>query len=935
MPRRQASNTVGNAPITRPPPQRVGRDWHIPREHPLTALLQSTCAGLEFHLEDGQTDMLVVPTHLMLGVLLALGVPRPGSAPSIRQSASDAGGWRGFTLTDDKMVELADLAADLIGTFEGDDTLTLDHRSWLRCMRPLAQTIADDPRSELQASHFTLLQPLAQPPPAPRPRSAAGGPRGRTGGRRHRSSGDAEEETAEGEDEALSEARAAPRAEVEDPGRFIEGIPLTDFALPHSPLPLEGLGHFRLLLGPGGPPATVRCELWRVAAMRAALGPTGVMATRPSDPLLGSVFPGVFRQTLLDESYRSGQLDDATLRDELVDGITLASGTPAERQSIELRRLPNMLDDQHAVLRQLLRGLGPHEAHERVERLSALYLRGREQQPIRLRLRDIEAQLAARRGLIERHISEHEHDGAGGEQVMALLNAEHAATAEIGRGALGGMASGSVVHDGMAPAAPPSRTVRREALIRAHDEAAFLGFCSRWEGQDVTANGPAVWDDANTCGSAALISFGATMDRETTFDGSHPIYGQLRLIQGDRRQGYAEAQMREDSGAVPVPEMRAWTWSEAAFKLWLARRFDEIDFVNGDSGVLGLLNLKEVNGFAAVPKAQIWAVPAVLDYARPFIHRTFTHQGFAHVSSNGYTIATLIDLHKENLLWCRDLGGALVAAQTEFMVQSFLRELKRIGLRTLAKDRAVDPTSVKYDTVAAFGCDYERETKLRKETIEPVRTLRRAMPELLPAPAPKVIEGVRGTPPSDRGAGGAGRGAGSSAGGDGGGGARAAKGRGGDPRPTQPGGVQGRAGQGAAPPAVVDPPGSRASLAFWLGNGRGQGDLMLGGDVYDIDKIAAKYSLGRADKDWPVLLSSKPGAAKLTLCPCPQHSAHRGGLSAPAHTAPPGWDPDFNNKNFKREATAAERARRPDPAPKSHAKGAAAAPRARKRRLSA
>ena len=90
MPRRQASNTAGNAPITRPPPQRVGRNWHIPREHPLTSLLQSTDAGLVFHLEEGQPDMLVVPTHLMLGVLLALGV-LPPQLPRLKPGALKGG----------------------------------------------------------------------------------------------------------------------------------------------------------------------------------------------------------------------------------------------------------------------------------------------------------------------------------------------------------------------------------------------------------------------------------------------------------------------------------------------------------------------------------------------------------------------------------------------------------------------------------------------------------------------------------------------------------------------------------------------------------------------------------------------------------------------------------------------------------------------------
>ena len=490
-------------------------------------------------------------------------------------------------------------------------------------------------------------RPAAGTPAAGAPARAA--PPAARSGRRLRSR--AAVAGAEAEEEAVPLA-AAPaggaRAEApaeEQPGSFIDEIPVQSFKVPASPLPLEGLGALLLLLGHGrgfgGPAAgmAVAAELLRSATLQAVPGGATGSTGPPSDALLASLFPTVLRRVLLDDELRSGRLDADELRGELLDGIALLRCQPAERQAVESRRLDNMLRTApHPMLRVVLRGLPPHAAHEQVERLSALYLRGRERQPLRLRLGDIEAQLVKRKGMIEQHMEQHEIVGThlgGHEELMGMLSAELQATGgsqggahdrDVSRG-VGGDASDGV--HGM-------RTLRREALTRAHDQAGFRGFWERWRGADFTASPSAIWADATSCGSAALTSFAATMDREgAVFDGTHPVYGQLRLIQANRRQAYADAQMLEPDGSVPVPEMRAWEWSEPAFHLFLACKFDEIDYVNGDGGILGLLNLREVNGYAPVPRTQIWSVPAVLDHAIPFIHRTFTHRGYAHVTTAG------------------------------------------------------------------------------------------------------------------------------------------------------------------------------------------------------------------------------------------------------------------------------------------------------------
>jgi hypothetical protein len=57
--------------------------------------------------------------------------------------------------------------------------------------------------------------------------------------------------------------------------------------------------------------------------------------------------------------------------------------------------------------------------------------------------------------------------------------------------------------------------------------------------------------------------------------------------------------------------------------------------------------------------------------------------------------------------------------------------------------------------------------------------------------------------------------------------------------------------------ATSDKPSAKASLSKYLDGGK---KLLLTGRVYDIEAIADKFNLKRADHCWPVLLSTKPGA---------------------------------------------------------------------------
>jgi hypothetical protein len=83
---------------------------------------------------------------------------------------------------------------------------------------------------------------------------------------------------------------------------------------------------------------------------------------------------------------------------------------------------------------------------------------------------------------------------------------------------------------------------------------------------------------------------------------------------------------------------------------------------------------------------------------------------------------------------------------------------------------------------------------------------------------------------------------------------------------------------------VADDPGAKASYGHVLDGGK---TLFLAGVVYDLDAICTKWKLQRNAYCWPVLLSSKIGAAALTLCPA--HDSH-GDITAKCHKQPPGFN---------------------------------------------
>ena len=823
-----------------------------------------------------------------MGWLLGILHISRGKSTNIQKAIHEAGGFRLFSLKEETIKAAGEAAAEHL--FGGAVKATT-HCAMLVASRSMIAELQADTRLQLDASAITAparpadvaAPPRRRRPPPARPRPRRRSPRGSPEVEGPAAGGEGGEDSDEGADHQAGGGGAPVPREY-----FLDGHMSLDelmFSERDGKGQLEAVGMLKLILHPGSAREGVPEEVPFIVERLQSYVATRTYVKNGDDQssaFLASSFPSIFKSILLEEDLRSGLLSYEMLKAEMRDGIALRSGQAQDVKDVESQRVFYLMGDRTPTLSQLLAGLTPTDAHSQIERLSALYLAGRAQQSLRFRILDLESKLLPHRRMVQQA----KEGGASVSETIRRLTTEQDAV--DGRSGFQDSHSSSAA-ERLGSLSLSPKALQKEAIIQAHNEQGFLEYVSGAAGRNFDGQEIQEWERAIASGSTILSRYFMTLDRDSSLEGTHEIYGRLKLIESARIDMIAHFQMTEDDGSIPVPEMQAHRWDQSSFKKLQLRLYHEIDWVNAPSGVLGLLNLKDINGYTAVPKDQLWSVPSVIDIVRPFIHRTFTSIGYAHFSDEGYTIATLLDLHKRNVEWCRDLGGSVGPAQLQYAVECFVDELKVIGSRALALQAAVNPAGVHYTHVAPYGCEYERKMKLRRSHVEPIRMLQRAVPEILPACAPKVLEGVKlggsATKSKPQGKGHSG-GATSRA-------PSAASGK--RPPSTNP----------AAPDRAPDTPGSKAFLAKALASNGGN-DLMLGGRVYDLIKISGKFGMRPADKCWPVLLSSKPGNAKLALCPCAGDAAHAT-LGAPAHTSPAGWSVDDITNSFSRLATSAER----------------------------
>ena len=463
--------------------------------------------------------------------------------------------------------------------------------------------------------------------------------------------------------------------------------------------------------------------------------------------------------------------------------------------------------------------------------------------------------------------------------------------------------------------------LRGEAIVRAHNQPAFVETVENLREVDFPEQPLEVWDLVFRARSAVLTRFGLRLD--PILGRTHPIYGSLLEIKHERIHLFARAQANCKGDGVYHPRLDEWKWRTDQFNLFAERRYEKLDLVSHDTGFLGPLSLKEATPISPVPKRQHFRVESVVEGARDFFHATCVQAGYSDSCDHGLTAHDYFTLHADNLRWARSQGDRFAGDLIEFVVQLFVEGLELAGVLARAKDDSSSPADVVFSYFLPANCPYVRLVNQKREQLEPLRTLRDALgSHFLPCSAPRCLPGVvlnaagptrPGTHPF------AGR-EGHAPGGEARPPARDAKRPGqakAPPRaPSKPKG----GGDGVHPPlkqSASKPPSGKAVAATppaapgsksWLTHELPSGELIIGSTVFDVPAVASHFGVGVKDRCWPVCLTVKTGAAALSVCPHHKDAAHAH-MRCPLHRPPAGFSLDQVIEKFSRPANEGERAK--------------------------
>ena len=324
-----------------------------------------------------------------------------------------------------------------------------------------------------------------------------------------------------------------------------------------------------------------------------------------------------------------------------------------------------------------------------------------------------------------------------------------------------------------------------------------------------------------------------------------------------------------DSGVVPA-ELENYHWAEPQLKLFLAAKYEEMDFVSPATGFLGIDALRLGVAYGAHPTSQHYVVAACLTGVGWFGERLAMAKGYPSSPRTGLSFSEFVTFQLGFIADANAFDAAardewLTFADTEFRVQ--LRASGALELAIMGSSRPVDGC---LDYFVPPDSRYVRSLSARRAQAAPVALVRRAFPSLYKA-APVVLPGIAHVAAP-----------------------AVPLGNGLGPGGGQPGKVgktkkkKKGAGDGE--------PGSKASYATVLS----PTSLFLCGFVYDVGAIAAASKCNVEDKCWPVLLTTKEGEAALQLCP--DLGAH-GGVDSDCHTAPSGFKAGAMRKSHSKKAT--------------------------------
>ena len=630
-----------------------------------------------------------------------------------------------------------------------------------------------------------------------------------------------------------------------------------DLWMPTSPLPGEGVLRFWLLIcdrhrnssrGARRSIVSVGARLLREAASLVA-----PVAKASADDLLEALGRAVQELVMFPRQvYRLKILSVEEARLELKDSLAYARDAEEANRTIARRLLLARREYEHLVSIVEEMNLAEDRIAE-LERLSAVAAPGRHNQPLYLRLPDLERFVKARHALV----TEARNKGKEGAALISLLlkDAEEHVESRSKRSSedaeseepLKGAGTGSITAQAWQEAflEPRYREVRGW-----YDSLAVTNF----ELLDTAAGKRQL---LHKCYKSECAIFQVAAAKPSAAKGRDELLSAFLLARGEESTYAGKAQAVRADGTVDDACI-GWVWHESQVRLMGSGAVDEIAWLNPPHGAIALKNLTRASNLEAVPLPQVLTTVSCLKEIGRFGHATLVAFGMPEKSTTGYTWLTLFEKHRELLEW---IGEQCSEAQPDLdaRAETLLADaIRRIALAIQLYKSTDRPATAKLPHLLAFEEVYDNGVTAMKKDTEPMTTLQRAFPHMVAAAQPQSLPGVTLAPVAN----------------------------------DSPVSRLKRGGTGDDDPKLQSTeakPGSKAKNVTWSDDEH----MRLGGDVFAVVQYSKdKLGLDKAaalEFCWPVLASRQIGTRKLAFCPCPTKAGHTS-LNSKAHQAPQGFD---------------------------------------------